>query len=653
MLLFLSGSLSAYGIGKIGVGLIHASSAHLLHEANQSLQHCISRTLSKGKLALSLIVGLTLLDFVAWVFLLDLLFDYNVMGLAESYYHHYFHQALSQTSPHHILQDLAFAKIIFSLMLVHALGYVFQALIARLYSAIFGGASDTTTDTSSHLHYDFLEDDLRNPGTIADQVGDMAKHGHSMIVIKAAILLLGCLCHGLFALLYADTHAVQHYLELSLSGVLILTFGMIATTMTYWFPISTQHFQKHATIICALILSTLCSSLVLLNILTWVHFLVLVLGIGVQTIITLISGSLKTSQTPGDTIMAHLLSGVLAGASVFWRYILLFCISLGIIFTLSGSFSNETAALFNLGLFIIGILAQSLCLFAPYIGASSIDTALGVSHMTLAPQETIDRLETLHQSTLSSTLSTKISHSLCGIGLSIGLLFYYLVILEHFLPLSQPFMTIFQELGISLFELRIDDLFTLLHLNLFNPEYLMGFLSGLIWCLSLITLIMMGIRQTQQHMQSAIDQQLEDDPNIASGQSLPNYLQLVQIGSQSARYWTRLILGLIILFPILIACLFGIAGTVGFLTGLLPICFFTESMSISIGTYWKKVKLFFGQQDTETNPSSYTNRLFCDSLGDILKDGLGSTLGIAMLATFMMAITSCVLAVRFDVFIMP
>lgn len=654
-LLFLSGSMSAYLIGKIGTRLIQSSSRHLLHEATQSLEHCVSRVISQGKLALSLIIGLTLMDFIVWTFILDSLFDYNVAGLAERYYHHYFHQALSQTSSHNILQDLAFAKIIFSLMLVHALGYVFQALIARLYSAIFGVAADTTTDTSSYLHYDFLEDDLRNPGTIADQVGDIAKHGHSMIAIQTAILLLGCLCHGLFSLLYAETYAVSHYFLLSLSGVFILTLGMIATTITYWIPLSDRH-DSHTfrqPVICAMILAILCSSLVFLNILTWIHFLVLTLGIGVQTLIVLMSSSSKKASVPSDTIMDHLLTGVLAGAATFWRYVLLFCIALGVIFTLSGSFSDETAALFSIGLFIMGILAHSLCLFVPYIGASAVDTALGVSHMTLAPKETIDRLDTLHQATLGSTLATKVSHSLCGIGLSIGLLFYYLVILKHFLPLSKPFMTIFQQLGIPLLELRIDDMFTLFHINLFNPEYLMGFLSGLLWCLSIITLITMGIKHAQQHMQFAIDQHLEDDPNIASGQSLPNYHQLIQIGSQSACYWTRLILGVIVLFPVIIACLFGISGTVGLLTGLLPLCFFTEGLGITIGLYWKKVKLIFGQQDAETNPSAYTNRLFCDSLGDILKDGLGSTLVIAMLTTFMVSITTCVIAVRLDVFIMP
>ena len=74
--------------------------------------------------------------------------------------------------PDFINRKHLFITIILSL---YAVGSVLQVLLARLNLSLFSASFDATSDLIGFTEYDLTEDDLRNPGSIPDQIGDQLK----------------------------------------------------------------------------------------------------------------------------------------------------------------------------------------------------------------------------------------------------------------------------------------------------------------------------------------------------------------------------------------------------------------------------------------------------------------------------------------------
>ena len=65
----------------------------------------------------------------------------------------------------------------------YAMGSTLHAMLARFNFSIFATSFDTASDLIGFSKYDFAEDDLRNPASVPDEIGDQLKNNYLIFSI--------------------------------------------------------------------------------------------------------------------------------------------------------------------------------------------------------------------------------------------------------------------------------------------------------------------------------------------------------------------------------------------------------------------------------------------------------------------------------------
>ena len=168
------GASSAAMIGQYCLQLSISSIKHLLSSVKISKVELISIFHSRSTFIMTFILSLALIDLYTWYFILDYLLHINFNNLAylcAKFFHFEWTPELNQSITYLNHRHLFVAVIMSS----YAAGSVLQVFLARINLGLFATAFDASADLIGYRDYNLKEDDLRNPASIPDQIGDQLK----------------------------------------------------------------------------------------------------------------------------------------------------------------------------------------------------------------------------------------------------------------------------------------------------------------------------------------------------------------------------------------------------------------------------------------------------------------------------------------------
>ncbi|NHJ05093.1 MAG: sodium-translocating pyrophosphatase [Candidatus Heimdallarchaeota archaeon] len=509
------------------------------------------------------------------------------------------------------------------------LGFSFGASTIALFMKCGGGIYTKTADVGADLvgkaEYQLPEDDVRNPATIADNVGDnvgdIAGMGSDLFdsyvasilaaMLLANILFLGVTdtVRGTFVILPIILSAVG--LIASLIGILLIKWmktkdpGKLLNYGTY---IATVIFAALGALFVWILILTTPGIMQAEKIIMWKDYGCVVIGLLSGVLIGWTSDfftrddkaptkNIAKSAEEGDAVV--ILSGFSYGMLSVVPPALGIAVAMIISFFLDGVFGVAMAA--------VGMLAIVGTVVSNDAYGPIVDNARAIAEQGGLGEEVIRTADYLDSAGNTAKAITK--------GFAIG---------AANLAVFALLFSFAEEAEITI-------------IDLLNINVLIGAFIGVVAPVLFSALLILSVQRNAAKMVDEIRDQFQSNPKILEGTEPPNFHRTIEIATKGALKELILPSLLSILLPLLVGALFGIAALGAFLVGAILSGFVFAIFMSNAGGAWDNAKKWIedgnlGGKGTDVHKAAITG----DTVGDPFKDTAGpsiNTLLVVMVLT--------------------
>jgi K(+)-stimulated pyrophosphate-energized sodium pump len=490
------------------------------------------------------------------------------------------------------------------------------ALFSRVGGGIFTKSADVGADLVGKIEAGIPEDDPRNPGVIADNVGDnvgdIAGMGSDIFESYCGAMIA---CIAIASTMSMESRAGMMFLPLALASI-----GLLASIC----GIGIVRVRSHAAPEAALRAGTMLAP-VLFAIAAW--FLISAMGLPSNVWWSVVSGAVGgvaigliteyyTGSTPVQKIAKSGETGpatvMITGLAVGMQSVVLPVLCLAAIIYIS----TELSGLYGVGIAAVGMLATVGITMAIDAYGPVADNAGGIAQMAGMGEKTraiTDGLDEVGNTTAA-----------IGKGFAIGAAaLAALAIIAAFVETVQLHHADFS-------------------LEITNPTVLVGmFIGGTIpFLIAAITMTAVG--EAAFDMINEIRRQFREIPGLLEGTAEPDTAKCIDIATTAAL--RRMILpgAIAVMAPVLVGFGLGAASLGGMLTGALLACVLMALMMANAGGAWDNAKKYvekgnLGGKGSDTHSAVVVG----DTVGDPFKDTSGPAMNILI---NVMAIVSLVIA---------
>jgi K(+)-stimulated pyrophosphate-energized sodium pump len=643
---FLTGGFFSGLAGWLGMKTATYASARTANAARDSLNKGLRVAFRSGAVMGLVVVGLAILDVSIWFIVLNIF--------------------VKSPDPAHKL------VIITTTMLTFGMGASTQALFARVGGGIFTKAADVGADLVGKVEAGIPEDDPRNPATIADNVGDnvgdVAGMGADLYEsYTGSILATAAL--GAAAFLHQG-------LDIQLKGVLapmlIAAVGVILSIIGIYL-VKTKEDATQKDLLKSLgngvnwsSILIIISSFGILYLLELPNYIGIWLSIIVGLFVGITIGKVteyytSASYSPTKNIAENAKSGPATliisgiGTGMISTAIPVTAVVVGTIlaymFAAGWDLSNVHMGLYGIGIAAVGMLSTLGITLATDAYGPIADNAGGNAQMSGLGEEVRNRTDAL-DSLGNTTAATGKGFAIGSAALTaLALLASYIEEIKiGLIRIGRETLQIGTE-TVQTATASFSNFMEYYNVTLMNPKVLMGMLIGSMMAFVFCGLTMNAVGKAASKMVDEVRRQFREIKGIMTGEGKPEYAKCVEIatkGSQRAMMFPSL---LAIAMPIFIGLVFGVAGVMGLLVGVLVTGFVLAIFMANTGGSWDNAKKYiesgaYGGKGSEAHKAAVIG----DTIGDPFKDTSGPSLNILIKLMSMVSIVMAGLTVSWSLF---
>jgi K(+)-stimulated pyrophosphate-energized sodium pump len=659
---FLTGGFFSGLAGFFGLNTATLASNRTTQKARSSLNAALQLAFRSGAVMGLIVVGLGLMDISMWFAILYWLVP--KLGFA--------HMSLAAIT---------------TTMLTFGMGASLQALFARVGGGIFTKAADVGADLVGKVESGIPEDDPRNPAVIADNVGDCVGD-----VAGMGADLYESYCGSILATAALGVAAFMNHPETTilsavLAPMIIAGMGNIFSVIGA-FAVRTQEKTEQRFLLKALARGVNLS-VILNTIFTFVllYILKLPLKIGGAVVAGLMAGWLigkiteyYTSQSFAPTReiadqsktgpATVIISGISTGMLSTGLPIIVTVLGIIIAYTLGGGFSDDpnhiNQGLYGISFAALGMLSTLGITLATDAYGPIADNAGGNAQMSELPEEVRRRTDAL-DSLGNTTAAT-------GKGFAIGsaALTAMALLAAYIEEIKAQFAQIIDNPEIirnllSTLQITYDPNATLeglrqivtntlylphwveyYNLTVLNPRLLGGVFLGGMTTFVFAALALKAVGRAASKMVEEVRTQFREKPGIMTGKEQPDYTRCVAISTKAAQKEMILPSFMVILVPVIVGLIFGVAGVLGVLLGGLTTGFALAIMLNNSGGAWDNAKKYI-EEGNYGGKGSYSHKaaVVGDTVGDPFKDTAGPCLNIVIKLMSTVSIVTIGLTIKY------
>jgi len=600
---FVTGGFFSGLSGYLGMKIATAANSRTANASTEGLNKGLRIAFSAGSVMGFVVVGLGLLYFSIWYFLLTVVFDCT----------------LEQTA----------ANIV-----TLGMGASSMALFARVGGGIFTKAADVGADLVGKVEAGIPEDDPRNPAVIADNVGDnvgdVAGMGADLYESYVGSIVSSC------SLAVAAGYGLK---GLSLP-LIIAVVGIISSIIGSFFVKTGENADQRQLLSSLRRGTNLAAILVAVATFPLVYFILGKDSLGIYWAILsgLVAGVLigffteyftsdtyKPTKNLSDTSKAGPATLIIGGISLGMRStiapIIIIGISVLVSFYLSGGSSDLNRGLYGIAISAVGMLSTLGITLSTDAYGPIADNAGGIAEMAgLDPnvRKRTDALDSLGNTTAAT-----------GKGFAIG---------SAALTALALIASFVDSVGMEKFDL-----------NLLNPPVLVGlFVGGMLpFIFSAITMDAVG--RSAQSIVMEVRRQFKEIKGLMEGKAEPDYASCVDFCTRSALKEMILPAALGIITPVVTGVILGINGVAAMLAGATVTGFLLAIMMANSGGAWDNAKKYIeGGKLGGKGSDSHKAAVVGDTVGDPFKDTSGPSINILIKLISMVAIVFAAFIERFS-----